>query len=468
MRKELSPLAHDKKGRYYDVGHSLGVFYFYSVCEWANGAHGSIVDLLEIKDEINEKGEPLYDNPIAGDWLFFVCSDIDLEHGFTEEEEKRCPMIACGIVAYWLKQYADGNRNNFKIFEDYYNKQCHSYIYLQQCRRMDTWNVNLEEEFANGAHLRSEQQSIEKSCNLLPFLQESDRQRILNLTEHYLKYVESKATKKTKPKREKSTEETISTTPLPLEGIEEQGASSKPPKDYSRRSFILNVNKKGLEDLFSKLSEKDEKTGKSFIDGNIMKHNDAQNALGIERKDEFEKLIKDTDPKDIDKALLGINKALFNLVFSGQETDVRIVWRANANDLLYLIDTMHRTQVVVDGKIKKLLDFEPGPGIWELTRSRFMNGKPRKVEDKRTGKMMPVDEPVEFKEDAFNHQNYPQNTTQLDNIIDKIAPHRFKDIQKEIQDDFNNKENFRRENKNSLGELRGEGHFRDTIHKPNE
>lgn len=234
--------------------------------------------------------------------------------------------------------------------------------------------------------------------------------------------------------------------------------------DYSYRSFILNINRAKLELFYSLLSEKD-KRGKSFIDGDMQQHNDVRRALKAYSDEDYKSIIKDTKPKDIDKML-------FNMVFSGQDTDVCIVWRANANELLYLIDTMHNSVVEVEEKgrraKKPLLEWTSGPRIWELTRSRFLNGKPRRVTDDRTGKSVMVDDPIDFKKDAFEAHNYPKNTTALDDIINTIAPNRIISDHEEIQNDFKEKASYRETNENSLGELKSEGNFRDTNHKSKE
>ena len=173
---------------------------------------------------------------------------------------------------------------------------------------------------------------------------------------------------------------------------------------------------------------------------------------------------------------------LFRKVFSGTETDVRIVWRRNANELLYLIDSMQKYYIEVtrNGKTQfvPLLSSSKGIGIWELTRFRFMNGKARKELDERTGKMVDVFTPIEFKDDAFSHQNYPKKKSReaIDDIISKIAPPRAQSISEEIQTQMNSLGNFEERDDNldgnynndadeQLARLSDEGHFRDTTHK---
>ena len=241
-------------------------------------------------------------------------------------------------------------------------------------------------------------------------------------------------------------------------------ARNRKAKDYTRRSFILHVSMSRLKMLYTLLSEKGE-DGRYFIDGNMQAHNDVRSILQLENDKEYEKVMKETKPVDIDKML-------FCLVFTGQDTDVRIVWRAHANELLYLIDTMSKKRVVVseNGKnvTKPLLEWLSGPRKWQLTRFRFMDGKPRKVMDERTGKEVTVDEPIEFSDNAFEKQNYPANTTRLDDIINKIVPCQKSNIHEEIANDFEGKGNHRKNTADSLGSLKAEGNFRDISHKRRE
>ena len=185
----------------------------------------------------------------------------------------------------------------------------------------------------------------------------------------------------------------------------------KPNSDYSRYSFRLNVKDKQLENLYLMFSQRDDK-GKRFIDGDLQKYNEATKHLPLKQEE-----IKNYKQVDIDKML-------FNQVFSGQETDVRIVWTGDAVELWYFINTLHNYKA----KGKRLLEKSgSGSGIWQIVRQRFLNGKSRKVLDERTGKMVDTSEPIEFEEDAFAHyskKNSIGDSSTLDAIIRKIAPPR--------------------------------------------
>lgn len=239
-------------------------------------------------------------------------------------------------------------------------------------------------------------------------------------------------------------------------------------KDYSRYSFKIAEELK-LWDFYHLLT-KHEKGKMAYIDDMKEHVQNLQTALGISKTE----LEHETD--------IEINVNLFRKVFSGTETDVRIVWRRDANELLYLIDSMQKYYIEVtrNGKTQcvPLLRSPQGIGIWELTHFRFMNGKPRKELDERTGKMVDVFTPIEFKDDAFSHQNYPKKKSceAIDDIISKIAPPRAESISEEIQTQMNSLGNFEERDNNldgnynndtdeQLARLSDEGHFRDTTHK---
>ena len=155
----------------------------------------------------------------------------------------------------------------------------------------------------------------------------------------------------------------------------------------------------------------------------MQKNNEVQKCIPLSQEE-----IKGIKPVDIDKML-------FNQVFAGKDTDVRIVWTGDANELWYFISTLYNYKV--NGK--RLLDKSgSGPGLWQIVRNRFMNGKPRKVLDERTDKEVETSEPIEYEEDAFAHyskKNSLSNPSVLDAIIRKIAPPRDKNDKEVIEED---------------------------------
>jgi len=236
--------------------------------------------------------------------------------------------------------------------------------------------------------------------------------------------------------------------------------------DMAKYSFILNVEDRKMDLLYRLLSEKDEK-GKQLIDPDMMSHNDIKQIVGEDKEDYIKSIKRNNkdkiDAKDIIESL---NIMLFKQVFLGQETDVRIVWRGDANELLYLIDNMNKYKVKKEEGYVFLLDRKkPGPKLWQLTRLRFMNGKEHKVIDERTNKETLTNEPIEFDKDAFAAKNYPKDTTRLNDILDKIAPERYMDIEEEIQNDFRDHSDYRKTDTKSVGELNKDGNFHDTRKK---
>lgn len=240
---------------------------------------------------------------------------------------------------------------------------------------------------------------------------------------------------------------------------ESRKVDKKSNLDYSRYSFRLNVNDKKLENLYVLLSKRDDK-GNRFIDGDLMKNNDVDDEIMSNVK-----AIKDESMRNT-----AINKYLFNQVFSGQETDVRIVWTSDANKLWYFFNTLYNYMVEIErgGEkvVVRLLEKSgAGPGMFEIVRSRFMNGKKRKVLDERTGKMIETSEPIEYEENAFNKYskaNSPHDTSILDAIINKIAPPRVMNDKEAIDEETDPWKYGIKIPKEPIGL---EGDFHDTSHK---
>lgn len=198
-KKQVSlffPEDRNNFGRYFDVSYAMGDLFQCTVCEWANGAHGAIADFQDIDDSWSEEFPdfPVYDILRFVDRESSILNDMGIE--LTEEQVKVFPIVASGIVAYWIKQFNCGNRNYPKIFNSYYEKMLRSYINIQESARPDTWEgeEKLKNEFDNGVHLKGELERIETSQAILPYLLESDRKRILALTENYINFIKSKAT----------------------------------------------------------------------------------------------------------------------------------------------------------------------------------------------------------------------------------------------------------------------------------
>ena len=270
-----------------------------------------------------------------------------------------------------------------------------------------------------------------------------DDVRLLDKGRVYMKQLEPNVTK---------TEENLLTghEAKPVNGRKPKSPNiPKQTKDYSRYSFQLNLKNKQLENLYLMLSKRDD-TGKRFIDGDMQNFNEATKCLSLGKED-----IKLYKP-------IVIDNMLFNQVFAGKETDVQIVWRGDAVELWYFINTLYN--YMVNGK--RLLNKScSGPGIWQIVRSRFLNGKTRKVFYERIGKEVETDEPIEYEEKAFRKyslKNSLSDPSVLDAIIRKIAPPRDKSDKDVIEEDFNPQQYGIKPP--SGAEQLGEG-FRNTSHK---
>ena len=217
MRRELSPIDKDflSDAGIFDIGRCFNGtnWYMYSVREWKNGAKGAIVDLYELSDDVDSEGNSLLvkeegRNLGHHDSLYFVSSEIDLvqeSEGFPGLSDlwRRCPLVAEGIIARFVKVNIT-DRDYPAMFEAYYEMEKTNYAIERKMRDPYTFNVNLEEEFANGAHLRQEQQKIEFSLqHLLPYIRKSQHAQIKRTADAYIAFVKSKATSDGKIAEEK-------------------------------------------------------------------------------------------------------------------------------------------------------------------------------------------------------------------------------------------------------------------------
>lgn len=179
----FSLLINNKQGRYYSISSpAMGEY----VCPWANGKYGSIIDLydadiLRFIDYYYEPGDGNKD-------------EVVLEIHHTEEERKQCPIVAEGVIVFWLKWCTDHalQYDIAQIFDDYYDKCFHDYERWQQ-RKFDYWKYKskLPLDFAK-KHLNDEMRRIAKSKALSEYLTTQDNAKISELTQNYIEYVRDK------------------------------------------------------------------------------------------------------------------------------------------------------------------------------------------------------------------------------------------------------------------------------------
>lgn len=143
--------------------------------KWMNGEVGEIVDI------IGDGSYRFVDYVIEG--------DVIRKRYFSKEEELNCPVIATGIVSYWLH-----NRDKFPIkslFESYYSLKMSQYEKEHE-NDNDAWNRDFEKEFALRYHIPTEKKAIHSSEAIFEFLTEEDVQKIGNITKNYLQFIRFK------------------------------------------------------------------------------------------------------------------------------------------------------------------------------------------------------------------------------------------------------------------------------------
>ena len=141
---------------------------------WLTGQTGEIVDL-------------------QGNCVFRFIDYIDspelrLKHT-TEESQLSCPIVACGIVGYWLhKKDIEGTK---AIFDGYYELRLREYEKAHESDD-DAWERDFKKEFVCRYHISNEKKKIKTSEALFAYITESDQKRIKSITDNYLKFARAK------------------------------------------------------------------------------------------------------------------------------------------------------------------------------------------------------------------------------------------------------------------------------------
>lgn len=216
----------------------------------------------------------------------------------------------------------------------------------------------------------------------------------------------------------------------------------RPKADYSKFSFELKPKgrfkakkDKALEFLHGEL------TAKKFIMDvkDLTINEDISQFLNVEEK----------------------NKLVFNTVFSGVDTDYHIVWIGTAKELGYFINQLEE---------RGAISWKDGPRKWQVTRNRIWQGKKEYTINEATGKKQYTYIIEPFKENAFDKNLIPADTSKLDAILNLIAPVEKVNNTKigmEIEAEFRYYSNFEEDNENDRGEKLSQG-FRDRSHKGKE
>lgn len=168
-----------------------------SLIHWANGEFGAMADLNNdnVMHFISYHYEPGTGN-----------SDYDIREKYLTKEEKTSPIVAEGIVVYWLKEH-HGNLSTAQIFEKYYELCKQRYIRKEE-KSLNAFERDLPREFAMRRHLTYEVDRIEKSEAIFPYLNEKDVNTIKQLTGYYINYVRKKGKELFPPQYTKGCEKT--------------------------------------------------------------------------------------------------------------------------------------------------------------------------------------------------------------------------------------------------------------------
>jgi hypothetical protein len=180
---QFTNMFSNKLGRYYHLTRPIMGEY---ICPWKNGKYGLMIDLYETDTLrfVEYHYEPATEDK----------AEVLKKLYYTQEEMKNCPIVAEGIIVYWMKWCCDNafQYNTVQLYEDYYNKQYNDYEKWQQ-RYFDYWKRSnkLPLEFAQ-KHLSDEMRRIANSKILSQYLPEKDYKKINDLSNNYIGYVKYK------------------------------------------------------------------------------------------------------------------------------------------------------------------------------------------------------------------------------------------------------------------------------------
>lgn len=141
---------------------------------WLTGQTGEIVD-------------------IKGDYVFRFIDFInngELRHKHTTEESKlTCPIVATGLVGFWLHHKDDIGIKD--IFEAYFKFRLEQYVSAHKYDD-DAWERDLQKEFICQHHIPSEKNLIKESEALFAYITESDQKKLMSVSSNYLKFARVK------------------------------------------------------------------------------------------------------------------------------------------------------------------------------------------------------------------------------------------------------------------------------------
>lgn len=186
-KKQIALTFPNELGQYLDSDCPGFDFYTSKIRKWANGSRGCITS-FEDKDNSWRKDFPDYEERDELRFVEFNTAVWGID--VSREEFVKFPIVAAGIIGYWIKQWNQNKRNISDIFNSYYDRKLNEYINRQQCHRIDAWDKKeIENEFVSKVHLKEELANIEISQAIMPYLVKKDQDCINQLVEEYLKWL---------------------------------------------------------------------------------------------------------------------------------------------------------------------------------------------------------------------------------------------------------------------------------------
>ena len=142
---------------------------------WLTGQTGEIVDI---------KGDCVFR------FIDFVIDNGELRHKhMTEESKLACPIVATGLVGFWLHRKEDIGIKD--IFETYFKLRLEQYVNTHKYDD-DAWNRDLQKEFICQHHIPSEKKLIKASEALFAYITESDQKKVISISSNYLKFARAR------------------------------------------------------------------------------------------------------------------------------------------------------------------------------------------------------------------------------------------------------------------------------------
>lgn len=142
---------------------------------WLTGQTGEIVDI---------KGDCVFR------FIDFIIDNGELRHKHTTEESKlTCPIVATGLVGFWLHHKDDIGIKD--IFEAYFKLRLEQYVSTHKYDD-NAWERDLQKEFICQHHIPSEKNLIKESEALFAYITESDQKKLMSVSSNYLKFARAK------------------------------------------------------------------------------------------------------------------------------------------------------------------------------------------------------------------------------------------------------------------------------------